>query len=138
MNRTFRQIVVGGFAYAAIGVVTGGLAGSAASIPARDAWRLAGWILSFVVFVGHLAHERIRVGSAPVTAARRAAAAVALGAFLLAAAGPVRSYWGTERFWRITALSLVLWPIVTGIPAFVVGFVVATTHRRVVSVRERP
>jgi hypothetical protein len=73
-----------------------------------------------------------------MTSAGRVALAVALGACVLAAVGPVRGYWGTPRFWRITVLSLVVWPVLTGIPAFVVALVGATIHRRVVAVRERP
>lgn len=32
--------------------------------------------------------------------------------------GPVRSHWSADDFWRTAVLSLPLWPVLTGIPAF--------------------
>jgi hypothetical protein len=130
MKHMRRRILGVAFSYAVIGVVTGALAGSASSVDARDVWRLAGWVLSAVVFLVDLVYDRARVGGTPVASAARVAGSVALGAFLLAAAGPVRSYWGTERFWRVTLLSLVVWPVIAGVPAFVVGLAGGSIHRR--------
>ena len=126
------------FSYAVIGVVTGALARSASSVDARDVWRFAGWVLSAVVFLADLAYDRARVGGTPLASAARVALSVALGAFLLAAAGPVRSYWGTERFWRATILSLVVWPVIAGVPAFLVGLAGGSIHRRMFAAAERP
>lgn len=117
--------------YAVVGVVTADLAISAPSLRTRTFWRLAAWVISLVTFAGHIAYDQIRFRNAVRNTAAHAAAAVALGAFALAAAGPVRSHWGTSDFWRSSALSLPLWPILTGIPAFLVALVAGAIVRRI-------
>jgi len=115
------RILVVGAAYALDGVVFGALAVGPPG--AVRFWRLAAWVTSAAIFGAHVAYERLCAGRPPASGAARAAAAAAFGAFLLAAAGPARTRWGTDAFWRTAALALVLWPIVTGVPAFVVAWV---------------
>jgi len=130
-----RSTLVVAIVYAVIGVVTADLSGSASTPQMRTAWRLAAWLLSFVAFAGHLVHEEVRLRSAVRSAAGHAAAAVALGAFLLAAVGPVLSHWGAADFLRTSLLSLGLWPILAGVPAFLVALVAGSTLRRLVRLR---
>lgn len=118
--------------YAVVGVGTAELARSPSSPQMRTVWRLAAWLLSLVVFIGHIALEQVRLRSTVRTTAAHAATAAALGAFLLAAAGPVRSHWGMTDFWRVAVLSLPLWPILTGVPAFLVALVAGSILRRLV------
>ncbi|HEX6559212.1 MAG TPA: hypothetical protein VF021_07100, partial [Longimicrobiales bacterium] len=122
-HRWLRSVLLIGLAYAIIGVLTGSLAQSASSIRMQTVWRLAAWLLSLALFAGQVTYERLRLDSSAARTALRAAGAVAIGAFLLAAVGPVRSYWGTERFWQVTVLSLLLWPVGTGVPAYLVALV---------------
>lgn len=122
-----------GAAYAVAGVATADLAKGATSIQSRNGWRLAAWVLSALVFMSHVAYERLRARETVPRTARHAAGAVALGAFLLAAAGPVRAHWADEHFWRVTALSLVLWPVLTGIPAFLAALFLASVLGRIVA-----
>lgn len=110
-------------AYVVIGVATSELAAIATSTQGRNAWRLAAWLISFAAFVGHILHQRLRVGDAPASTARQVAGAAALGAFGLAVAGPVRSHWAAADFARTAVLSLIVWPILTGLPALVVAYV---------------
>ena len=79
-----------------------------------------------------VALEQVRLRSDVRRAAVHVGAAVALGAFALAAAGPVRSHWGTANFWRVSLLSLALWPILTGVPAFLAALVGGAMLRRLV------
>lgn len=132
MQRSIRPVLIVAIAYGIVGVVTAQLARSAGPTSMRTAWRLAAWLLSGALFAVHLGYERLRAGGTPVITAARVGAAVALGAFVLAAAGPVRSNWGTERFWRTAALSLPLWPIVTGVPAFMIAFAAGSVHQQIV------
>jgi hypothetical protein len=94
-------------------------------------WRFAGWALSFVVFAVHLIYERRRRSKSPATAAWHVAVAVGVGAFVLAIVGPVRSHWGTDDFGRAALLSLLLWPVVTGVPAFLVALIAGSGLGRV-------
>lgn len=124
-------------AYPVIGIVTADLARLTTSPVAGLAWRWAAWVLSLVVFVGHNAYEQVRLGSAVRSAAAHTAAAVAAGAFALAAAGPVRSHWGATDFWRVSMLSLPLWPLLAGTPAFLAALAAGPILRRL-AVRHRP
>ena len=122
--------VAAGIAYPLLGVATAELARAASTAQWRTAWRLAAWLLSLATFVLHLAWERGRLRSAARAAAAHVALGVALGAFLLALAGPVRSHWGAADFPRATLLSLPLWPVITGIPAYVVALVLCVALER--------
>ncbi len=115
--------VVAGLAYFIAGY------GSAAldpSVPdrARFAWRMASWAISVVVFAAHIAYERFRLRDSPRAIALHTAAAVALGAFLIAVAAMVHATTVAAHapYWRFL-LALVLWPIITAVPAFLVALV---------------
>ena len=96
------------------------LAGMASSPAGVKGWRFAAWLLSLVVFAVHFAIERDR-DPRRLNVAARVALAVAIGAFGVAALGPFRMHWGEPARLKLAALSLVAWPLITGIPAFVVA-----------------
>jgi hypothetical protein len=123
------RITLFGAAYAIVGVATASFAGSAPAIQGRNAWRLAAWALSLVLFGAQLLIERVRSNKTAAMSALHASLAVALGALLLAAAGPVRSHWGTDTQTR-ALLSLVLWPLLTGVASFVAAFAFGSLLRR--------
>jgi hypothetical protein len=109
--------------YLVAGLVSAGLAKSAASDQIRVAWRLAAWVISAVGFATHIGYEQIRLRSSPATTALHAASAVALGAFGLAVAARLHSQ-------HFPAFALVLWPVATALPAFVVALAVAAVLSR--------
>ena len=121
-NRWVPSMLFFAAVYAVVGVVTAALARSP---QVTTFWRLAAWLLSLVAFLSHIAYEHFRLRNNARTLALHVATAVALGGFVLAAAGPVRTYWGRPRFWQVSVLSLVLWPILTGVPAFLAALVAA-------------
>lgn len=129
-NQWIRPVLLVAVIYAVVGIVTADLAGSTSSHQTVTMWRLAAWLLSLIAFMGHIAYERVRRPREVRNTAARVAAAVALGAFALAAVGPVRSHWGTPDFWRVSVLSLPLWPVLTGVPAFLVAFAAGSILRR--------
>ena len=104
--------------------------GSAAfdpSVPerARFAWRLGAWTVSAVVFALHIGYERFRLYNSARALALHTAAAVALGGFLIAIAAAVHATTVAEHSpYSQYLLALVLWPIITGVPAFFVALVV--------------
>ena len=97
------------------------LGAAVSSSAAGKAWRLTAWLLSLVVFGVHFAIERDR-DPRRVRVAARVALAVAIGAFGVAALGPIRTHWGEPARLKLVLLSLVAWPVITGVPAFVVAF----------------
>jgi hypothetical protein len=93
-------------------------------------WRLGAWILSAGVFAAHVVyvHSRKQVSAARV--ARSVAIGCAIGGFGLAAtAMALNAVKGTPRTgtWM---LALVLWPLILGVPGFVVAYVSATLLQR--------
>jgi len=110
-------------AYVIIGTATAALAGIASSPAGVKAWRLAAWLLSLGVFATHIVSERRRQ-LPPVSVATSVALAVALGAFVVAALGPFRAHLGDPSRLKLALLSLIAWPLLTGIPAFVVALLV--------------
>jgi hypothetical protein len=88
-------------------------------------WRLAAWLTCGVAFAIHIGFEHFRLRSSPRRTAFHAALSVALGAFGLAAAANIHAVIAGTGNQRLLALALVIWPIITGVPAFIVARVAA-------------
>jgi hypothetical protein len=123
------SVFLASVAYVVVGMGTAALAGAASSPPAVKAWRLAAWLLSLAIFAIHLLVERRRSGRR-LRAAGQVALAVALGALALAALGPVRKHFGEPHPLNLIMLSLVAWPVLAGVPAFVVALVIGVALDR--------
>lgn len=80
-------------------------------------WRPAAWALSALVYTAHIWYEHFRRRGAGLSTSWHAALAVAIGGFVLAVAGPLRSH-GVHLN---TLLALIVFPGVTAIPAFLVA-----------------
>jgi hypothetical protein len=108
------------------------LVGRTFALPAIHvkAWRLAAWVVSGVAFAAHIGYEHFKLRHSPRLVALRAAVAVAIGAFLLAVAGMIRSLWTTSTIRPAWLLALVLWPAFTAVPAFLVAIVTAAVLAR--------
>jgi hypothetical protein len=115
-------ILVIGATYLAAGLGFGALAGAAGSPRLTVAWRLAAWVTSLVAFAAHIAYGRTRARLPASGTAFDVAIAVALGAFGLAMAAFMH---GVATHHRFPVSMLVIWPIGTAAPAFVVALVVA-------------
>lgn len=88
-----------------------------------QAWRLAAWVVSFMAYAAHIGYELFTARRSPLPAALHAAAAVAIGAFALAAAGAVHSLSSASTLKPLWLLALVLWPAATAVPAFLAALV---------------
>jgi hypothetical protein len=115
-----RMFVLASAGYIFAGSGTAFLAGSASSPAGVKAWRLGSWILSLLIFACHFAGE-LRFRTRPRNSAGIIACAVALGAFGVAVLGPLRAHWGEPDRSRLALLSIVAWPLITGVPAFFVA-----------------
>jgi len=94
-------------------------------------WRLAAWLTCAGAFAIHIGLEHFRLRSSPRRTALHAAVSVALGAFALAAAANIHALTAGTGNRRLLALALMIWPIMTGVPAFVVALAAATGLARV-------
>ena len=92
-----------------------------ASLPGH-AWRWAAWTASALIAAFHVWSEHSRK-TAPLSLAFRAALAVAIAAFGLAIAAMLHNH-------RVGAAFLV-WPLVTGVPAFLAAWLIALVLARV-------
>ena len=126
-----RNAIVAAVAYALVGITTAALAGAAGSPAGTKGWRLAGWVLSLAVFLAHVVASRRRSTSSPLRAAARVALAVAIAALVLAIVGPVRGHWGEPSTGRVVLLSVVVWPLMTGLPGFVVAYAAGRLFDRI-------
>jgi len=124
-TRAWPRIVAWGLAYFVIGTVTAALARG----HGVHAWRLAAWLLSAVAFAAQIWFERIGAGAVPTKTALRAALAVALGGFLLAAWATVHALSGGRARVGAQLVALVAWPVLLAIPAFLAALAAAAVLR---------
>src|SRR6266545_4542375 len=109
-------------AYPVVGIGFAALDGLSYSAGVR-VWRLGAWGLCAAVFAAHLGYERLWVKNSPVRAALHVSVAVAVGAFVLAGWVNVHGLWIGARQSAMAPLALVLFPLLTGVPAFAVALV---------------
>jgi hypothetical protein len=105
------------------------------SVPSVFFWRLAAWMVSAVVYAVHIGYERVRNRSSLHPTALHVAFGAAIGAFGLAAAANIHSWLTGTGNLRLLRIALLVWPLITGIPAYIVAFVLTAVLARV---RSRP
>jgi vacuolar-type H+-ATPase subunit I/STV1 len=110
-----------GIFYLAAGFVFGWLAGTAGSPQMRSAWRMMAWLVSAVGFAMHIRYEYVRLQNTSVVLARHVSTGVAIGAFGLALAANIHALTVGSTHRVALGISLVLWPLLTAIPAFLVA-----------------
>src|SRR4051812_37053065 len=94
------------------------------------AWRLAAWVVSGIIYVAHFRYERGKPGNAAHALALHVATGVAIGAFAVALALTMRSVAAEGALAPKWLLALVLFPVVTAVPAFLVALVGAVALSR--------
>ncbi len=117
-----RAMLAAAAVYAVSGILFAVFAWEAASHQMRVFWRLAAWVVSAVAYGAQIGYEHFRLRSSARTLALHVSAAAALGAFALAAWANVHSHLRGPVMLKV---SLVLWPVLTAVPAFVVALVAA-------------
>ncbi len=133
-ERWLLPAAVVGAAYLAVGIGFAELARISSPGKMRFFWRLAAWAASFALLAAHLAFEIRR--RPPRRAAFHASAGVALGGFGLAAWINLNALAGSGPRSPLTPLALVVFPLVTGIPAFLGAWAAAEVLARLR--RDRP
>jgi hypothetical protein len=132
-----RTAVLLGLVYVMIGVVFAVLDGASTSSQGRIAWRWAAWVASAAVFAAHIRYEHFRLSNSTRDTALHTAAAVAVGGFGLAVWATAHSLFiaSPDRRMRLFALALVVWPIITGVPAYLVAFAASTALNQLAAPR---
>ncbi|HSQ25181.1 MAG TPA: hypothetical protein VLN44_12240 [Pyrinomonadaceae bacterium] len=120
-----RTVLVIGAFYCTIGIAFGAFAGWSTSNRMVVGWRVASFVISAIVFAIHIGYEHFGLANRPLIVALHASVAVALGAFGLAVGANINSIGVASSNHRLLAAALVIWPVMTGIPAFVVAIITA-------------
>jgi vacuolar-type H+-ATPase subunit I/STV1 len=119
-------VLLMGAVYLVVGLVFATLAGWSGSNQMQVVWRLSAWVISAVAFAAHIGYEHVRLRSPPRTTAFHASLSVALGAFGLAVAANLHARAAANpQHTHSLASALVLWPVVLGLPAFIVALAAA-------------
>jgi hypothetical protein len=113
-------VILFGMVYLIVGVA---FPNPPASNKMQFMWRLAAWLICAIAFAIHIGLAYFRFQNSPRRTALQAAASVAIGAFGLALAANIHALTTGTGNQRLLALALVVWPLLTGVPAFVVAFV---------------
>ncbi len=134
------RIACGWFAWALLAgtlYLMVGVGSAALSLPSVFFWRLAAWIVSAVVYSAHIGYEQFRIGSSPRSTALHVAFGAAIGAFGLAATAIFHSWLTGTGNLRLLRIALLIWPLITGVPAFVVALVLTAVLSRFRAVSPR-
>jgi len=123
-----RIVILFSMVYLVVGVA---FPNPSASNEMQFMWRLAAWLTCAGAFAIHIGLEHFRLRNSPRRTALHASVSVALGAFALAAAANIHALTAGTGNQRLLALALVIWPIMTGAPAFVVALAAAAGLARV-------
>ena len=129
-RRWVGAVVLLGAVYCVVGIASAQLAGGATSNQVRTMWRLTAFASSTIVFIAHVRYECLRRGNSPVVTAWHTSLAVALGAFALAAAALLHALASASGRPGLLAIALIAWPLLTGVPAFLVALGGAALLRR--------
>jgi hypothetical protein len=117
--------------YVFAGLVFGALAHSAASKESPAFWRLSAWFVSAFVFSVQIWYEHFRLRSAVTSTAIHASVAAAIGAFALAVAARIHATTSGLGNQQLFSLALILWPVLTAIPAFLVAMILASVLEKI-------
>jgi hypothetical protein len=115
--------------YCTIGITFSAFAARSSSHRMAVAWNFASFGVSLVVFAIHIGYEHFRIGNRPLIVALHTSLAVALGGLLLALAANIHAIRVASANHRLLAIALIVWPLMTGIPAFVVALIAAVGLR---------
>src|SRR5262245_4079273 len=120
-RRPLATVLLLGALYGLIGVVFAAFTTADANSSTTILWRRLAWVVSGMVFSGHLIYERVLRGRSARAAAAVVALAAAVGACGLAIAANLNG-WRTGAYRPSLALALIAWPLVVFVPAFAVAF----------------
>ncbi len=88
-------------------------------------WRLLSFLTSAFVYGIHIGYEHSRLHNTPLQIAFHTSLAVALGAIVLAGFINIEALWANPGNHNSLLTAIFLWPLITGVPAFIVAVIIA-------------
>ena len=122
-----RAVILFGIVYGVVGIA---FPNPSAANKWQFIWRLGAWLICALAFAIHIGLEHFRYRNSPSRTAFHAAAAVSLGALALAVAANIHALRAGSGNQRLLTLALAIWPIITGVPAFILALVAAVVLTR--------
>lgn len=113
-----------GALYFLIGAGFSALARWDASIATHETRNRLAFLVSGILFLIHLGHEYFRLLYSPRVTATHVAIAVAIGAFGLALMANINDLSSPSGYRPRMLVALLAWPLLTGVPAFLVALIV--------------
>lgn len=129
-RRSLRMVLLFAAAYLVIGIAFAAFSDAAGTNAMRLLWRRLAWLVSGIGFAAHLAYGHYRLRNFPRTTAMQVSIAAALGAGGLALAANLHEGMTASRYRPSIAIALVVWPLLTLIPAFVFAMIAAALLNR--------
>ena len=129
-NRSLRAVLLWAAVYLLVGLAFAAFASWSTTDPMRVTWSRLAWLISAVAFAGPIGYGHFRLGTSSRATATHASIAAAVGAFGLAVAANVHGWLVASSSQRSLGLALVAWPLLIGVPAFVVAMVAAAVLDR--------
>ena len=126
--KSWKIILLFGIAYAVVGIA---FPNPSDPNQGQQIWRLTAWIICVIIFGIQIWYEHFRFHNKPLLVALHAAVSAALGAFGIAVAANIHSLYSASSKHLLLVLSLILWPIFVGVPAFVVAVIIALILERI-------
>jgi hypothetical protein len=124
-QKWFRVVLILAAVYLVVGFGFAEIGNNASSSQIQRFWRIAAWVVSFVAYLTHFWYEHFRFHSPARTTAFHTSLAAGIASFGLAVAANIHAQFVTSSSPIMLALSLVLWPLLTMVPAFGVAFIIA-------------
>ena len=112
--------------YVVLGIIFTVITSSTISDGMKMLWNWAAFVISIAVFVYNIIYEHYRLLNPPRIVALRVSVAVALGAFLLAAAANILTLFADSDKNNLMIFAFAVWPFITAVPAFLISLAVAT------------
>jgi len=122
-----RAVILFGIVYLVVGVF---FPNPSASNELQFVWRLGAWVICALAFAIHIGLEHFRFRDSPYRTALHVSASVSIGAFALAVAANINALRTGTGNQRLLVLALVIWPIMAGVPAFIIALVIAAVLER--------
>ena len=123
--RWYNAAIVVGVLYFAITVTTGALAAMAQTGRGLFLWRLSAFVFCGIAFLTHIAYEHFRLHSTAKATACHTSIAVVIGALALAVSANMNDLITGSGYRGRMLLALIIWPILTAVPAFIAALILA-------------
>jgi hypothetical protein len=133
-EQAWKRVILVGLIYLALGVISAVVSNPLRSEFLQAAIRISIFLVALAVYYYSLRLEMNRFDSGIKKSALLTSSAVAVGTFLLAVYAIGMEWWETSGVRNSLLTALIIWPVATGIPAFLMalllGYVTVRVRKR--------